>query len=536
MKGIKFISKYWPWLLTALVLVAVIISSIKIYKEEVLNIDPDVEYTTKTTIRIPATKIDTLNPLISNSEDMYYISKLIYDSLFSYDENMAAKENLVESYKVNTDRAFVDIQLRDGVKWHNGRDLNANDVAFTISAIKAAGVKSPYYEKVRKINSCHVRGADSLSIYFNNNYNCSLDDLIFPIVPTGQYASASQFANARSGFKPLGTGKYMYKSYNSKKKMKLIPYEDFAGTPAENNLEVVILPEKNLAANMMDIEEVTCYIDDSPNRKSTANDKKYMVWDIPSNKTDFIAFNCYGLYTNLKEFRQAVAYGMDSDKILGSAYMEDGIQTDTIYFPNFLGVADTGDHYKFDEKKAREMLAKLGYKDINDDGLLEGSRGENITLEILVNKDNPMRNVAAKLIKKNLGKIGINSNISSLEEKEYERAIKGKKFNILITGYTFEAGYDLRSFFNGKNPWGYTDYPLNQKVLELDRLYSGAEYVSKFEDIKTAIIDELPYYPLCHKKMSLIGLPTLEAEQLPIFDDIYRNCDTWSWKVQVKKE
>ena len=46
----------------------------------------------------------------------------------------------------------------------------------------------------------------------------------------------------------------------------------------------------------------------------------------------------------------------------------------------------------------------------------------------------------------------------------------------------------------------------------------------------------MPYYALCYKKMGLIGASGFEAEKLPTFNNIYKNCNTWTWKVEKKTE
>ena len=109
---LQFFKKYW--LIGVLVLLALgaVFSSVEIYKEEVLNIDPDVKYEEQNTLYFAAERIDTLNPLISQSADVYYLSKLIYSSLFDFDENLSAVPELVDSYTVNTDRAYIDLKLK----------------------------------------------------------------------------------------------------------------------------------------------------------------------------------------------------------------------------------------------------------------------------------------------------------------------------------------------------------------------------------------------------------------------------------------
>lgn len=530
-----FLRKYWIGILAVVLVIAVVASSVEIYKEEVLNVDPDVEYKEQSTIYLPSENIDTLNPVISQSSDVYYLSKLIYSSLFTFDQQMNIEPELADEYTINTEKAYIEVKLRKDVKWHNGKKLTAADVAFTVNAMRAAGTSCPYYDKIKKINSAFAKGKNTVAIYFNNNYNCSLDDLTFPIVPSSQYGSAAAFAAAKDGFKPVGTGQYKYKSYNRKKQLKLVPSDDYFGTVADKNITVTLLPDRDLASNMMEINSVTCYVDSAANRKSAAADKGYQVFDIPSNNVEFLVFNTSSAVLSSKEMRKALAYGIDQSKILDNAYMGDGILTDTIYYPDFLGVKDTLKDYAYDINKAEKIIAQQGYKDVNGDGAVENTLGKKITLKIIVDKKNATRNSAAQIIKSNLDTLGISASVVSLSDSEYSQSIKRKDFDILITGYTIEESFDLRDFFNGKNDWGYYNYDLFTKARELDRLYTSEEYRAKYTELKASLMEELPYYPLCYKKMSLIGVDTFKAEELPMFNSIYNNCATWSWSIVTTK-
>lgn len=534
-KILDFMKKYWIGVVIIILIFAVILSSVEIYKEEVLNIDPSIEYIEQDTLFLSSETIDTLNPVISQSEDVYYISKLIYDGLYDYDENMSVIPRLASEYTINTEKAFIEVTLKDGIKWHNGNNLKASDVVFTINAMKAAGSKCPYYNKISRIHSAFMRSKNVVAIYFNNNYNCSLDDLVFPIVPSSQYSGTGAFVAAKDDFRPVGTGQYKYNSYNKKKQLELIPNDNYFGTAAEKNITVTLLPDRDLAANMMEIDSVSCYVDSAANRKSIALDRGYQIFDIPSNKVEFLVFNTSSAYLSKKNMRKALAYGIDTKKILEGAYMGDGILTDTIYYPNFMGVKDTLSEYSYDIKKSQQMLSQMGWKDINGDGVLEDKDGKRYTLEVLTCKDNATRSSAAHIIKNNLELLGLKTEVISLPASEYIRAIRAKDFDILITGYTIEESYDLRSFFNGKNEWGYTNYGLSTKAAELDRLYTPQQYTEKYKELKELLLDELPYYTLCYKKMSLIGTSTFEADKMPMFNNIYKNCDTWRWTLTEEK-
>lgn len=534
-KKIRLLKKIIPVLFAAVLIIAVAVSSVDFYKEEVLNIDPDLEYSEQDTVYLSSERIDTLNPVISQSEDVYYLSKLIYSSLFTYDENLNLKPELTGEYEINTEKAYINITLEEDVMFHDGEELRASDVAFTINAMKAAGTACPYYDKIKKINSAFARSKYVVTIYFNNNYNCSLDDLVFPVLDDSDYRTATQLIYDKDGFKPVGTGQYKYKSYNSTKQLRLVPYKDYFASAAKKDIIVTILPDRELASNMMEIDSVSCYVDSGSDRKSIAADRNLKVYDFPSNDVEFIVFNTNARYMSSKEVRHAIAYGININKILENSYMGDGILTDTVYYPNFLGVKDTLDYYEYSMPEAMTLLSSVGFSDKNTDGFLEDAAGETINFTILVNNDNATRNSAARNIKADLEQLGVKSTISSLSGSEYLNAIRNRNFDILITGYTIGEEYDLRNFFNGKSEWKYYNYELFELSRELDRLYTPQQYAEKYQDLKTRMMDELPYYPICYKKMSLIGLSSFEADKLPMFNNIYKNCSSWSWSIVSEK-
>lgn len=83
--------------------------------------------------------------------------------------------------------------------------------------------------------------------------------------------------------------------------------------------------------------------------------------------------------------------------------------------------------------------------------------------------------------------------------------------------------------------WGYKNNNIYNQSRKLERLYSAEEYQKHYSDLKAMLIEELPYYPLCYKKMGLIGNSTLEASKLPMFNNIYDNIDTWRWTKAIKE-
>ncbi|MGN1413645.1 MAG: ABC transporter substrate-binding protein [Anaerovoracaceae bacterium] len=532
----EFLKRTWLLLLVIAIVVAAGISSVEIIKEEVLKIDPDVRYEEAKSLYLSCESLDTLNPILSKSEDVFHLSKLIYNSLFDYDETLNVVPELIESYEVNTDRGMVSVKLKQGITWHDGSSFTAKDISYTVNAIQYAGKQSLYYDKASKISFVQIKGNYEANIYFKNAYDASLDDLTFPVLPSSQYASASQLASAKDNFRPVGTGQYKYQSYDYLKKLKLKPNKEYFGTVATKKLEVMILPEKDLASNMMEINSVTCYVDSSAERKSTVIDKNLTMYDMLSNQVEFLVFHPTRMSVKDKEMRKAIATAIDEKNVLENGYMNDGVLTDTIFYPNFCGVKDTGEAYSYNPEKASQMLKKLGLEDRDKDGILEDESGKMSQLQILVNRNNATRLAAARLIKKDLENAGFMVTLDELKWKDYQQAITAGQYDILVTGFSIDEQYDLRSFFNRKSEWKYYNAQLLTLASELEKLHTAEEYTALFEELKEAMLKELPYYSLCYRKIGLVGVQGFSASELPMFNDHYKNIETWSWSYMVETE
>ena len=96
----EFLKRTWLLLLVIAIVVAAGISSVEIIKEEVLKIDPDVRYEESKTLYLSCESLDTLNPILSKSEDVFHLSKLIYNSLFDYDETLNVVPELLGGEKM----------------------------------------------------------------------------------------------------------------------------------------------------------------------------------------------------------------------------------------------------------------------------------------------------------------------------------------------------------------------------------------------------------------------------------------------------
>lgn len=518
-KFIEFLSKYWVALFIVVAILGCILSSFSVYKEEVLNIDPDIEYEEQNTLYFAIEKITDFNPYNTMSEDVYYLSNILYSYLFKFDENMMAVPELISDYSVKTKDAYIEFTIREDAKFSNGNKITPSDVVNCVIYSMKQGTRSPYYDQVKKINSCYHRNG-KIYIYFKNNYNCSTDDLVIPIIDINN--------------PKVGTGRYYIARTGDKESITLKPNKNYFGEVANKKVILTILPKRSLGKSLMDINEVTCYTDDSLDRKSSAISNNYVTYDFPSNNVDFMIFNTNRMFIKKDAVRKALIYSIDREEILADAYMDDGILTDTVYYPNFLGTTEDLNYYEYNPEKALSMLKTQGFNDRGESGKLKDILGKEFEITILTNQSNHMRCQAARLLKKDFESIGIRTNVVICDDKDFKNEILKQDYDILITGYSINPSYDLRFLFDGSNEWGFYDSDLLKEARELDRIHSEEKYREKYIKLKEDLIDSAQYFPLCYRNMSIIGIETFKAEKLPMFNNPYKNIETWSWKKILK--
>lgn len=486
-----------------------------------------VEYKPMKTVFFAMDRVETLNPLISSDSDVFYISQLVYSSLFRLDDTLNIENDLVKSYKTNAAEGSVSIKLRQNAKFSDGSSLTASDVSYTINRILSIGSESPYYSYVSKIHSVHTSDTYSLTITFENPGDAALDNLVFPIVSSRDYSTDNN--------KVLGSGPYRFGAYD-KKELNLKPNKYYYGEKAENSLKFRVISDKSRTTGLMTMEAVTACVSRDQDADADAEDKDLKVTGISSCEMEYLGFNFKNKVLAQKEVRQAIAKAIDTGSLISDNYGGTGIQSDSLYFPGFLGTENKKDAYELDQKGAADLLEKAGYKDSNEDGILENDKGRKLSLTILVNQNNGSRADTARTIAGALSEIGIQTKVKSLSWDEYRAAIEEGDFDLYLGGYKFDKKSNLRAMFSSSNPISYKNPELKALVNKLETCLTAKKQKEVYETLKPYLSEELPYYCLLYKTYAFITVPNFTASEIPTFFDIYRGCGNWQWSKTVTIE
>ena len=169
-----------------------------------------------------------------------------YDSLVEWDKNLNLHPALAESWKIAADQKSITFNLRKGVKFHNGKELDAGDVKYSVEQM----LNPPLPGSISTVGQVPAfLGVDVVSKYVARLNLKARDARVFgflawgrysPIVPAGLYDQINVSRNA------IGTGPYRMVGFNPNDRVELVANQSFwkKGLPYMDAMTLKTLPDE----------------------------------------------------------------------------------------------------------------------------------------------------------------------------------------------------------------------------------------------------------------------------------------------------
>lgn len=312
-----------------------------------------------------------INPLYSSFSDVDSdLSQLVYSSLFKRDINGFLSKDLADEYTVSADGKSYVIKVRQGVYWHNGSELTANDIIFTFNAIKDGQYKSPLKASFSGVT---VEKIDEQTIKFilNEPYAAFFELLIFGILPQELWyqLSPASASLAELNLKPIGSGPYKFssltkdKSGNIKSYTFLINDKYYAEKAHIKKIQFKFYPtyEELLGALKDNLVDGISYL---PFQfKEQASNKTYLNYhklNLPQLMAVFL--NPKNPILEDKKVRQALASAIDKQALVDKVLSGDGRLIDSPILPDSFAYNSKLKKYDFNQAEARKLLESAGWK------------------------------------------------------------------------------------------------------------------------------------------------------------------------------
>lgn len=373
---------------------------------------------------VPYLASEKLNPITTSSTVNMNLSTLIYEGLFVLGENLEPIPVLCSTYTVEGDTYIFNI--KENVKFHSGKILTADDVAFSLNFAKN-NINSPYSVNMQNVEQIKVLSPVSLSVKLKTISNKFINLLDIPIIEKG--SENNGFATGTGPYQPIITASDIYLSAFDSYNGGYIPNID------RINIESIVQTDEQLYS--FELGDISLFVADRISANAPAIRGNAMSETIKTTNMHYLGFNHKKAPFDNQNTRKAFSYMVDREEITKTALQS---YADPAYIPINNSNMDVKNY--FSQDMAKKYFTDANIIDINGDGTLEYNNSV-FTPEILVNSDNLFKKVATERLILDLNNIGINAKIKLLPYDEYISALKNGQFDMYYAETRLTNDFDI---------------------------------------------------------------------------------------------
>lgn len=298
---------------------------------------------------------------IGSDAQAEHIGALIFDSLVRKDEHYNLQPWIAERWEWADPRTLV-LHIRNGVRFHDGRPLEAADVAWSIDSMHNGAIVTSKSGSFSSVDRTEVRDARTCVVHLNRPDASLLFNL-----SDGLSAVVERGAGRQMGEHPIGSGPFVFVSEAQDKEVVLRRNPEYwAGAPKIERLRFDVVPDAITRA--LEIQKGTA---DATSNALTA-DTVYALRDsasvvtesLPGSVVTYLTFNVTDPMLRDRRVREAFAYSLDRPAMIHALWRDHAELADTLLPAQHWAAAHGEEltHYTHDIAKAKARLDAAGYK------------------------------------------------------------------------------------------------------------------------------------------------------------------------------
>ena len=448
-----------------------------------------------------------INPILCQTNDIDSdLSQLVYSSLMKLNHKGELINDLAEKYEVSENRLEYTFYLKKGVKWHDGEELTADDIIFTVQSIQNPDINSPLRINWRGVR---VEKIDNYTVKFilKNAYSPFLNNLTFGILPKHlwEFIGANNFLLAQYNFKPVGSGPFKFKSFvkNGQGKIELVKLEanenyyfkkpylksiTFKFYPSEEDALAAFNRKEAMGVNYLSPKNLGKIADLSSANIYRLNIPRYFAVFFNQTKSKALSD---------KTVRLALSYVVNKKELIDQVLSGEGEAVETPIPRSLLGYNPHTKIYDFAPEHAGNILEAAGWVK-NEEGIREK---DGVKLEFtLTTTDWPELAETAKILKEQWEKIGAKVELKILPTGEIQQDyIRPREYEALLFGEVLNYDPDPFAFWHssqkkdpGLNLALYDNSKVDALLEEARKTIDQNVRAEKYQKFQELLIDDVP--------------------------------------------
>lgn len=459
-----------------------------------------------TVIRRLDSECKTLNWVLYTTAYELFVLRHIYDPMLDYDVN----GNLVpvlaaELPTVSPDHLRITVKLRPDAHWQDGVPLTAKDVKFTLDKVRDPKIpainKSPYFEKLD-----HLEVVDDHTVTFV--WKEAFAPAIYAItqlwpIPEHVYGQGDFLTNPANR-KPVGSGPFKLDEWVSSQYISLVRDPNYYGQKAHlDRIIFKVVEDDAVALNMLKAGELDEMRATQGMWEKQMNDPdfkaRFRKVDYYFPGYNFIAWNCRSVWFSDKRVRKAMTLLFDRESVNTKIFSGFARLVSGPFYINSWAYDKTVKPLPFDPPAARALLEQAGWKDTNQDGILDKD-GKKFEFEMNVISGSAPAAQFSQLLQEECGKAGIRINIRQLEGSSFFDRVDKGDFDAAMLGWRLDFDPDVFDTFhssmtppNGLNHGHYSNPQVDSLLVLGRKEFDQNKRALIYHQVHRLIAEDQPY-------------------------------------------
>jgi len=435
-----------------------------------------------------------INPLLATDSASSEVAKWVFDGLVKFDTNGEIVPDLAKSFHFKDDTTLI-FELKQGVKWHDGKPFGADDVVFTFELINSPKLISPYKDDFQLVASVVAINEHTIEIKYKQPYFKALSIWMIGILPKHLWEHEDDPMTSPLNKMAIGTGPYMMtKPFEPNERIALVANSDYL--PHKPHLQRILLHSISdemtqfitLKAGKLDIGglnalQVSRQIDDSFK-------EQYQLIEQPSNSYTYLGFNLENPKFANPLIREAISLAIDKQALIDLLFFGHAQICHGPFMPQTHAYPENITQDLYNPQKAREILSDLGY-----------TKESPFVFELTTNTGNDTRTYAAQIIQHQLAQVGIEMKIRTMEWQAFlNTVVLPRRFEAVLLGWNLSLIPDAKSIWHsssikegGFNLVSYANPTVDRLIDEAQGMVSQEDFGRHYQEIFHLITQDRPY-------------------------------------------
>ncbi len=456
-----------------------------------------------------------IDPRLSMDAYGSQILQMTHASLIRMDAAGNPVPDLAEQWEERSPTEIV-FRLREGLRFHDGKELSAVDVRSTFAWILDPANRSPLRATYGTIRAIDAPDPRTVIFHLSEPSAPFLASMVRGIVPAGSRAAGYT--------PPVGAGPYRVDDFRQDSEIRLSRFDGYFGTaPAIERVVVKFLPDSNVRFLELAKGSVNFVLNGvDPDLIPAALENGNLVMEeAAGSNASYLGFNLRDPVLSEPLVRRAIACAIDRESIVRSLWKGHADLADSILAPGFWAHADGIPAVRFDPDAARRLLDSAGYRDPDGDGPQPRFR---LTYKT---SQNELRRQIASVIQEQLQRVGIALEIQSFEWGTFFSDIRKGNFqlysltwvNIQDPDIFFYAFHSAQVPPEGANRGGYRNPEVDRLVERGRREPSRGKRKEIYRKVQLLLARDLPVFPLWISRNILVRDRRLEGFEITPGED-----------------